>query len=150
MPTSIFIVSSSPDDSKFSDNNKEQDQTLPLCGGGVAEDNKDLPPCDGGGTEDDENIKVGEKNKKQYQTIPLHGVGVTEDNEDLPLCGGGGTGDDDTLTENSTMSSITRASKGKEITNLTDDSTVLTNEDLTNHLMIWNDKYIKLLDYLNG
>ena len=53
--------------------------------------------------------------------------------------------DDDTLTENSTMSSITCASKGKKITDLTDDSTVLTNEDSTNRLMIWNDKYVKLL-----
>ena len=61
--TSISIVSLPPDDSKVSDNNKEQDQTLPLCGGGVTEDNKDLPLCGSGGTEDDENIKVGDKNK---------------------------------------------------------------------------------------
>ena len=71
---------------------------------------------------------------------------MTEDDEDLPLCGGGGTEGYDTLTENSTMSSITCASKGKNITDLTDDSTVLTNEDSTNRLMIWNDKYVKLLD----
>ena len=95
MPTSISIVSSPPDDSKVSDDNKEQDQTLPICGGGV-----------------------------------------TEDNKDLPLCGGSGTEDDDTLTENSTMSSITSASKGKKITDLTDDSAVLIYEDSSNHLMI--------------
>ena len=71
---------------------------------------------------------------------------MTEDGEDLPLCGDGGTEDDDTLTENSTMSSITRASKGKKISDLTDDFTVLTNEDSTNRLMIWSDKYFKLLD----
>ena len=70
---------------------------------------------------------------------------MTEDDEYLPPCGGGRTEDDDTLTENSTMSSITRASKGKKITDLTDDSTVLTNEDLTNRLMIWNNKHVKLL-----
>ena len=68
------------------------------------------------------------------------------DDEYLPIYGGGGKEDDDTLTENSTMSSITRASKGKKITDLTDDSTVEPNEDLTNRLMIWNDKHVKLLD----
>ena len=104
-PTSISIVSSPPDYSKVSNNNKEQDQTLPLCGGGV-----------------------------------------TEDNKYLPLCGGGGTEDDDTITENSTMSSITRASKGKKITDLTDDSTVEPNEDSTQCWMIWNDKHVKVID----
>ena len=44
------------------------------------------------------------------------------------------------------MSSITRTSKGQKISDLTDDSNVLTNENLTNRLMIWNDKYVKLLD----
>ena len=44
------------------------------------------------------------------------------------------------------MSSITRASKGKKVTDLTDDSTVLTNKDSTNRLMIWNDKHVKVLD----
>ena len=63
MSTSIYIVSLTPDDSKVSDNNKEQDQTLPLCGGGVTEVTKDLPLCGGGGTEDDENRKVGNNNK---------------------------------------------------------------------------------------
>ena len=76
----------------------------------------------------------------------LDGGGMTEDDKDLPLCGGGRTEYDDTLTENSTMSSITRARKGKKISDLTDDSTVLTNEDSTNRLMIWNYKHIKLLD----
>ena len=64
MPTTISIVSLPPDDSKVSDNNKEQDQTLPLCGGGVTEDNKDLPLCGGGRTEDDDNSKVGDNNKE--------------------------------------------------------------------------------------
>ena len=91
MTTSISIVSSPPDDSKVGNSYKEQDQTLPLCGGG-------------------------------------------------------GTEDDDTLTENSTMSSITCASKCNKISDLTDDSTVLTNKDSTKRLMIWNDKYVKLLD----
>ena len=63
IPTSISIASSPPDDSKVSDNNKEQDQTLPLCGGGMTENNKDLPLCGGGGTEDGDNSKVGDKNK---------------------------------------------------------------------------------------
>ena len=63
MPTSISIVSSPPDDSKVSSNNKEQKQTVPLRGRGVTEDNKDLPLCDGGGTEDDDNSKVGNNNK---------------------------------------------------------------------------------------
>ena len=66
MTTSISIVSSPPYDSKVIDNNKEQDQTLPLCGGGVTEGNKDIPLCGGGdGTEDDDNRKVGDKNKEQ-------------------------------------------------------------------------------------
>ena len=82
-----------------------------------------------GGTEDDDNRKFSNNNKEHDQPLPLHGGGMTEDDEDLPQRGGGGTEDDDTLTENSTMSSITRASKGKKITDLTDDSTVLTNED---------------------
>ena len=63
MPTSISIVSSPPDYIKVSDKNKEQDQTLPLCGGGVTEDNKDIPICGVGGTEDDENSKIGDNNK---------------------------------------------------------------------------------------
>ena len=71
---------------------------------------------------------------------------MTEDDKYLPPCGGGGTEDDDTLTENSTISSITHARKGKKITNLTDDSTVEPNKDSTNRLMIWNDKHVKLLD----
>ena len=71
---------------------------------------------------------------------------MTEDDEDIPLCGGGGTEDYDTLTENSTMSSITRARKGNKISDLTDNFTVLIDEDLTKHLMIWSDKYVKLLD----
>ena len=134
------------ENSKVGDNNKEQYQPLPLNGGGVIEDNEDLPLCGGGGTEDDDNSKVGNNNKEQDQPLPLHGDSVPEDDEDLPLCGGGGTEDDDILTENFTMSSITRASKGKKLTDLTDDSTVLTNEDSTNRLIIWNDKYVKLLD----
>ena len=146
MPTSISIASLPPDDSKVSNNKKEQDFTLPLCGGGVTEDNKDIPLCGGGRTEDDENSKVGDKNKEQDKPLPLYGGGVTEDDKYLPPCGGGGTEYDDTLTENSTMSSITRASKGKNITDLTYDSTVEPNEDLTNCLMIWNDKHVKLLD----
>ena len=78
MPTSISIFSSPPDDSKVSDNNKEQEQTLPLCGGGVTEDNKDIPLCGSGGTtEDDDNSKVGDKNKEQDKPLPLHGGGVT-------------------------------------------------------------------------
>ena len=134
------------DNSKVGDNNKEQEQPLPLHGGGVTEDNEDLPLCGGGGTEDDENSKVGDNNKEQDQPLPLHGGGVTEDDEDLPLCDRGGTEDDDTLTEKSTMSSITRASKVNNISDLTDDFTVLKNEDSTNRLMIWNDKHVKLLD----
>ena len=134
------------DNSKVGDSYKEQDQTLPLRGGGMTEDNEDIPLCGGGRTEDDDNIKVGNKNKEQNQPLPLHGGGVKEDNKDLPICGGGRTEDDDTLTENSTMSSITRASKGNKISDLTDNSTVLTNEDSINRLMIWNDKYVKLLD----
>ena len=70
MPTSISIASSPPDDRKVSDNNKEQDQTLPLCGRGVTEDNKDLPLCGGGGTEDDDNSKVGNKNKEHEKPLP--------------------------------------------------------------------------------
>ena len=58
MTTSIYIVSSPPDDSKVGDSYKEQDQTLPLRGNGVTEDDKDLPICGGGGTDDDENSKV--------------------------------------------------------------------------------------------
>ena len=112
----------------------------------MTEENKDLPLCGGGGTEDDDNSKVGDSYKEQYQPIPLHGGGVTEGDKDRPLCGGGGMEDDDTLTENSTMSSIIRASKGKKISDLTDNFTVLTNEYLTNCLMIWSDKYVKLLD----
>ena len=112
----------------------------------MTEDDEDLPLCGGGGTEDDENSKVGDNNKEQDQPLPLHGGGVTEDDEDLPLCGGVRTEDDDTLTENSTMSSITRARKGNKISDLTDNFTVLTNEDSTNCLMIWNDKHVKLLD----
>ena len=115
----------------------------------MTEDDKDIPLCGRGRTEDDDNSKFGDNNKEQDQPLPLHGGGVTEDNEDLPLCGGGGTEDDDTLTKNSTMYSSTRASKGKKITDLTDDSTVLTNEDLTNRLMIWNNKHVKLL-YAGG
>ena len=65
MPTSISIVSSPPDDSKVSANNKGQDQTLHICGGGVTEDNNDLSLYGGGGTEDDDNSKVGDKNKEQ-------------------------------------------------------------------------------------
>ena len=61
---------------------------------------------------------------------------MIEDDEYLHPCDGGGTEDDNTLTENSTMSSITRASKGKKITDLTDESTVEPNEDSTNPLMI--------------
>ena len=63
MTTSIYIVSSHPDDSKVSDSYKEQNQTLPLCGGGVTEDNEDLPLCGGGGKENDYNSKVGDNNK---------------------------------------------------------------------------------------
>ena len=100
--------------SKVGNSYKEQDQPLPLHGGGVTEDDEYIPLCGGGGTEDDENSKVGNNNKEQYQPLPLNGGGVTEDDEDLPLCGGGGTEDDDTLPENSTMSSITRASKGQK------------------------------------
>ena len=44
------------------------------------------------------------------------------------------------------MSSITRASKGNKISDLTDDFTVLTNKEYTNRVMIWSDKYVKLLD----
>ena len=44
------------------------------------------------------------------------------------------------------MSIIPRASKGRKITDLMDDSTVLTNEDSTNRLIIWNVKHVKLLD----
>ena len=43
------------DNSKVGDNNKEQDQPLPLHGGGVTEDGEDLPLCGGDGTEDDDN-----------------------------------------------------------------------------------------------
>ena len=63
MTTSISIVSSPPDDSKVGDNNKVQDKTLPLCGGGVTDDNEDLNLCEGGGIEDDDNSKVGNNNK---------------------------------------------------------------------------------------
>ena len=80
----------------------------------MTEDDEDIPLCGGGVTEDDDNSKVGDSYKEQDQPLPLHGGGVTEDNEDLPLCGGGRTEDDDTLTENSTMSSITRAIKAKK------------------------------------
>ena len=77
MPTSISIVSLPPDDSKVGDNNKEQDQTTPLCGGGVTGDNEDLPLCGGGVTEDDDNSKVGENNKEQDQPLPIHGGSMT-------------------------------------------------------------------------
>ena len=50
----------------------------------MTEDDEDLPLCGGGGTEDDENSKVGSNNnKEQDQPLPLHGGGVTEDDEDL-------------------------------------------------------------------
>ena len=71
---------------------------------------------------------------------------MTEDDEEIHLCGGGGTEDDETLTENSTKSSITCASRDKKICDLTDDFTVLTNKYSTKRLMIWSDKYVKLLD----
>ena len=112
----------------------------------MTEDKDYLPLCGGGRTQDDDNSKVGNNNKEQDQPLPLYGGSVTEDHEDLPLCGGGGTEDYDTLTEKSTMYSITRARKCNKISNLTDDYNVLTNKDSTNRLMIWNDKYIKLLD----
>ena len=63
MPTSISIVSLPPDDSKVGNNNKEQDQTIPICGDGVTEDNEDLNLCGGSRTEDDKNSKVGNNNK---------------------------------------------------------------------------------------
>ena len=63
MTTSISIVSSPPDGSKVVDSYKEQNQTLPLCGGGMTEDDEDLPLCGGGGTEDDDNSKVGDSYK---------------------------------------------------------------------------------------
>ena len=139
-------VTEDDDNSKVGDKNKEQDKPLPLHGGGVTEEDEDIPLCGSGGTEDDENRKVGNNNKEQNQPLNLHGDGVTEDDEYLPPCGGGRTEEDDTLTENSTMSSTNRASKGKKITDLTDDSTVEPNKDSNNRLMIWNDKQVKLLD----
>ena len=44
------------ENSKVGHNNKEQDQPLPLHGGGVTEDNEDIPLCGGGGMEDDDTL----------------------------------------------------------------------------------------------
>ena len=56
-------ITEDDENSKVGDSYKEQDQPLPLHGGGGTEDNEYLPLCGCGGADDVVNSKVGNSYK---------------------------------------------------------------------------------------